>query len=279
MQSSWRKYALALATVGTFFVCPNLAAAAPLRILMVGSSHTWGIKKPLRRVFASYGILATVDVIAPMHGSLLRNRSAALQAIKNGPNPELPYEHYDWVVLQENGGLQDLVNWAASLAIRNAAVQRGGDAIYYMTFPTKRDFLTGAYTTVLDRLIDGPCAVPSCPAVGTPPGCCRGYATLAHATQLNMRVAPVGQSVVDFDRNPTHGADEIYGPDGRHLNAKGKYLAALTIFAAIERALPDSLWEPLSLAGTGVDYKRVAREAVFGPPTGISHTWNLTADN
>jgi hypothetical protein len=270
---------LAISAASTLLMSPRVAAATPLRILMVGSSHTWGIKKPLRHVFASYGIPATVDVIAPIHGSLAKNRKEALAAIKDGPDDEVVGDRYDWVILQENGGLQDQISWSASVAIRNAAVEKGGDAIFYMTFPSERDFATGAYSIVLDHLIDGPCATPQCPPVGLPPACCRGYATLAHTTQLNMRVAPVGQTIVDFQADPAHAVDEIYGPDGHHLNAKGKYIAALTIFATIQRTLPDSLWEPLSLLGSGRDYKRIAREAVFGPPSGMAHTWNLAADN
>jgi len=261
-------------------------ALTPIRILLVGDSLTTGVAGPLGHILDSQGYQPTIQVIAPATASLVDNHDAAEAAIAAGPGGSgAPSDFFDWVVLQDsswqclpnvNEGVFSSLTTLADLSLSTKG--RGGRTIVYMLYPYKVAFEDYSppdychYTNVLARLERGGCGTQTCPP------CCAGYIPVAHKTDVNTRVAPVGQVFVDFYEKLSRPLTEIFKADGLHLKDKGSYLVALSIFAALQRSLPDSVWNPGNLTAPS-EYKMVVRDAVFGlassPPPTPPIDWNL----
>ncbi len=265
--------------------------AADLRVLLVGSSHTSGISNDLRDVYDSVGVDATVDQITG-DGKTLREHidSGLLETLHTGKsNNEGPY---DWVVIQEafteHGANHDLPadSIAAALEIKDEIddVGNGGRMAIYLPFPQGQSAWTsGSYRSTLDNHITrasafSPAQCPSAPGWPAACGTCWGYAPLAHGSEFNIRIAPIGEAIARFHEDAAHVYSELFTSSAAlHLNSKGNYFAALTMFATIEQTLPDTVWHPTSLNSVAADYKRIARQTVLGPLVDPV-VWNLWKD-
>ncbi len=141
-----------------------------------------------------------------------------------------------------------------------------------MTYPDESSFAGTGYTTTISSLrMDALIGAILCPGASCGSA---GYPPIAH--QLDVRVAPVGQAVVDFHESSIPGfpnVNVLFNSE-THLGEKGDYLAALTIAASIFRSLPESVWS-LGTVGSWVSaYKAIARDAVVSE----ADVWNVPLD-
>jgi hypothetical protein len=202
--------ALALALPG---LLASTAAPATARdsILLVGNSFTAGIKSRLRMLARSAGRDVAIGVCAG-DGFTLAHHAASRSSLAK-------IHSRDWqtVVLQEQSKGIDIERYPAA---RVLDAEIAGRTVFFMTW-RDRGALLADYDTLRGQ-----------------PGGDTGYVPIAF--ELGAAVAPVGWAFREL--LVEDALTDLWGRDAHHANDRGRYLAALVLYAAIFGESPVGLW-------------------------------------
>jgi hypothetical protein len=200
------------------------------KILFIGNSHTYtyNIPKTIEQIAKLKGDSIITQMEAPPGYSLEQhcNRQATLDAIRS--------KKWDYVVLQEQGGIQALPTFMADTAFYQNAeyladkIRENWETtkiILYMTHGYKLGVLTWNDTTwcELDPLV--------CDYEGMQERVKENYMALSEL--INAEVAPAGMMwkiIMKENENL-----DLFSGDNLHANSLGSYTSALTIYAVISR--------------------------------------------
>ena len=230
----------------------------------MGSSLIRGVKSNLENMLEAQGIEADIRVLAPSLRTLAwHDASKRSMSFLSGKNAEA----WDYVILQENGGVQQyppgMTNATSYQALRNLH---------------EKITATGAKTLVFmvwqDRSI-----TPRSPAgdarwqilKGDPTG---NVGNVPIAFELNIGVIPVGWGVRAARMEEGEYMDEMLynGGMGHHLSPLGRYLGACATYAAILGKSPVGLASPGKLSAADASFvQSVAKNVVIDNQA----TWNL----
>jgi hypothetical protein len=234
----------AAALVAAALVVPAVPASAGERILLVGNSFTTGIKQRLRSVARSAGHDASIKVRA-MNGWTLADHAASAKTLRT-------IQATDWmtVVLQEQSLGIFASRYPAARALDAEIARTGARTTFFMTW-RDRD----ASLLFWD------------PLLGVVGG---DYGYVPITFELGAALAPVGWA---FREAMLEDATlDLWGLDGHHSSERGRYLAALVLFATIYGESPVGLWaSPALTPEEALRDQLLVERLVFSDPA----RWNL----
>ena len=222
-----RRSVVAGILAGTF-IFPSVAVAErDLQILLVGSSLVRGVKPYLKKLYREeHEIRVKVKGYGPARWELQRHANSPLTAKLIGS------QDWDFIFLAQSstGGLSSSV-YPDITKLFDRAAATGAQVGFLMTWFGETEPLY-----LYDDLR------------GTEDGTF-GYVPLADV--LGAKIAPAGWAIREV---VVEGNQVRLWRKGVHLRGQGKYLAAATVFAAIEGRSPLGLWAPESWATDEVEY-------------------------
>lgn len=217
-----------------------------MRIFLIGSSFTNGIKPYLQMLIESSGRTATINVRAVDSWTLGYHYTSTktMNELKDG--------HYDRVVLQEQSdGCTAAGSYPYIRGFNTIIREKGGLPVLMMTWRDRGDALStydALKGTVGDT--DGP-----------------GYVPIGF--EIDAAIAPAGwifRTAVAANENVN-----LWNTDGHHANARGRYMAAMSVFCAIYGESPDGLNCPRAVRTTkALDQAYATTVAITGKAT-----WNI----
>jgi hypothetical protein len=216
------------------------------RILLVGNSFSRGLKSPLR--YLARSALRDVSVSASArNGFTLELHSTSRQSLRRLRSAE-----WHSVVLQEQSDGIDEERYPFARTLDAEARALGARTVFFMTWADEDDPLEE-----FDKLR------------GVPGGT-EGYVPIAF--ELDAALAPVGWVFRELLAEEP-GAD-LWDLDGHHASERGRYLAAITLYAVIYNESPIGLWASprLSPEQCLADQQLVERVVLDRPGD-----WNLDA--
>ena len=246
----------------TLTVAPSYTEAAgeDVRILLVGSSLTNGIKPRLKQMIEDSGLsvyihtencnACALDVDHAAPGSSARD---AIQF--DGP--------WNFIVLQEASPIAcdlsqyfRLTNGVGQLYDYAKVYAPGAEIVLYMPHTKCADAGAGCPVDTAALSVIQQMHTDVASDVGI------------IGTQPPIRIAPVGQAVYEFcNQNSAVGIQT----NSEHLTDRGKYLAAMTIYGALFRKDPATVaFKPSYLQGLKDEYEEAAYEPLFNAP----RIWN-----
>jgi hypothetical protein len=216
------------------------------RILLVGNSFSRGLKSPLRSLARSALRDVTVSVSA-RSGFTLELHSASRSSLRRLRGGE-----WHSVVLQEQSDGIDEERYPFARMLDGEIEALGARTVFFMTWADHEDPLED-----FDKLR------------GVPGGS-EGYVPIAF--ELDAALAPVGWVFREL-LAVEPGAD-LWDSDGHHASERGRYLAAITIYAVVFDESPVGLWASPKLAPEQVlADQQLVESVVLGHPA----DWNLDA--
>lgn len=220
------------------------SAQATTRILLIGNSFSAGLKPKLQSLIRSSGRDVTIAARAASTWTLANHSvsSATLTRIRS--------KAWDFVVLQEQSLGLFHARYPSARTLDAEIRNRGSQTVFFMTW---RDW--GAPLVSYDSLHGQP-------------GDDVGYVPIAF--ELGAPVAPVGWAF----RETAIEAPEVglWAGDGHHASDRGRYLAALTLYATMFRESPVGLWGPPTMTAEDILHDQLLVEAItLGNPL----EWNL----
>jgi len=226
----------------------TMAVATPAysqdSILIIGNSFTGGIKTNLRMLTRSAMRDTNVRVRA-RRGATLNDHSVARSTLRT-----LRSTQWNHVVLQDQSDGIDEERYPGARALDAEIETIGGETLFFMTWADRDDELD-----VYDRLR------------GVPDGE-EGYVPIAF--ELDAPVAPIGWAFRELVLEAPEA--ELWNTDGHHAGDRGRYLAALVLYAVIYRESPVGLWPSPKLTSEQVLHDQLLVErVVFMNPS----EWNL----
>jgi len=216
---------------------------APARdsVLLVGNSFTAGLKGKLRMLVRSAGRDMAIGVCAG-DGYTLADHASSASSLRK-------IHSRDWraVVLQEQSkGIFEERYPAA----RTLDDEIAGQTVFFMTWRDR-----GAPLEDYDTLR------------GIPGGS-TGYVPIAF--ELDAPIAPIGW--VFRELLAEDPAAELWGHDGHHASERGRYLAALVLYATLYGESPVGLWISPGMTEEAAFHDQVLVEEVV---LGHSADWNI----
>ena len=284
------------------------------KILLVGSSLSNGIKDKLKNVLNSYpgnAYNVTVETATAngenLHWHAEDKNGRAYRKIKNAGDGGDPYTI---VILQDQRGSQHPEgeggknvqygeDWTATKKLADKAASYGGLTVMHAPFQLLSDYDDWVDDEELEEQVlrygvnytDNQLACidhVSCsttleryPSGCTPPGCicdytCRGYGMFSRTPEVSTTTAPVIGSFAEFHGGTTYPITDLYGSGGgSHASSRGKYLAALTIAAAIGGTVPGGVWKISGMTTHEADYYRAAANAALFGTIDRRISWNV----
>lgn len=239
----------ALVVLGAALLLP-CAASTPAwardRILLIGNSFSKGLKSPLRYLARS-AMRDLVVSLSTKNGYTLELHSTSHSTLKR-----LRMGGWHSVVLQEQSDGIDEERYPFARALDAEIEAVGARTVFFMTWPDE-----GKGLDEYDKLR------------GVPGGT-EGYVPIAF--ELESPVAPVGWVFREaLLEDPTA---DLWSDDGHHASDRGKYLAALTLYAVIFGESPVGLWPHPRLSPDVVLHdQQLVEDVVLGHPD----DWNLAA--
>jgi hypothetical protein len=184
------------------------------RILLVGNSFSRGLKSQLRDLARS--ALRDVSVSASArNGYTLELHSTSRASLRRLRGVE-----WHSVVLQEQSDGIDEDRYPFARALDAEVEALGARTVFFMTWPDEDD-----EPEEFDKLR------------GVPGGT-EGYVPIAF--ELDAALAPVGWVFRELLAGDPQA--DVWDQDGHHASERGRYLAALTLYAAIFGESPVGLW-------------------------------------
>jgi hypothetical protein len=214
------------------------------RILLVGNSFSQGVKNRLRSLTRSALRDASVSVSA-RDGWTLGVHSTARSTLRRIGSTE-----WHTVVLQEQSDGIDEERYPDARTIDAEVEAAGSRTVFFMTWADRDDELS-EYERL--RGVAG----------GT-----EGY--LPIAIELDSPVAPVGWVFREVLLEEPDA--ELWSLDGHHASERGRYLAALTLYATIFAESPVGLWPHPALPLDQVLHDQLLVERVV---LGDQSEWNI----
>ncbi|MFN2427169.1 MAG: hypothetical protein ABR587_12065, partial [Candidatus Binatia bacterium] len=208
------RHCLTVLVAFTFLLAGSTQAWSRDRILIVGNSFTKGIKSDLRNLARS--ALRDVSVsVRGRAGATLNDHAVSRSTLR-----KLRIPGWHSVVLQDQSDGIDEERYPGARVLDAEIAAIGADTIFFMTWADQDDEIE-----VYDELR------------GVPGGT-EGYVPIA--MELDAVVAPIGWA---FRELLLEGPDaELWRQDGHHAGDRGRYLAALVLYAVIYRESPVGLW-------------------------------------
>jgi hypothetical protein len=184
------------------------------RILLIGNSFSRGLKSPMRHLARS--ALRDVSVSAgARNGFTLELHSTSRQSLRR-----LRSNEWHSVVLQEQSDGIDVERYPFARTLNAEIEALGARTVFFMTWADEEDPLEE-----FDKLR------------GVPGGM-EGYVPIAF--ELDAALAPVGW--VFRELLAEEPSAELWDLDGHHASERGRYLAAITLYAVIFSESPVGLW-------------------------------------
>lgn len=218
----------------------------PREILMIGNSFTRGVNRLLTRLMRDRGHDVRIKARAPNGATL------GVHTLKPGTYRKIASRPWDIVVLQEQSLGMYEPRYPDARELDAAIRANGSTTMFFMTWRQEGD-APAAYDNLR--------GVPGGPV---------GYVPIAF--ELGAPLAPVGWA---FRTAVAANPDERLWSDGRHANARGRYLAAAVFYATILRESPASLtWHPRHLdPDDAAALRQLAADVVLSDLPG----WNVSA--
>ncbi len=223
-------------------LCSASHADARDSMLLVGNSFTKGIKSPLRMLVRSAGRDVAIGVCAA--------DGFTLQAHAESRSSLAKIHSKDWqtVVLQEQSdGISEERGYQGARALD---LEIAGRTVFFMTW-RDRDAEIADYDDLRGE-----------------PGGDTGYVPIA--LELDAAVAPIGWVFREILLAEPDA--ELWSRDGHHASERGRYLAALTLYATIYLESPVGLWMTPGLSEEQAFHDQLLVErVVFEDPA----AWNI----
>lgn len=210
------------------------SADAATKILLLGNSFTAGLKPKLQSLIRSSGRDVTI-VARAANGWTLADHAASRSTRKR-----IGSKVWDYVVLQEQSLGLFHARYPSARVLDAEIGKQGSRTVFFMTW---RD--AGAPLASYDSLHGQP-------------GEDVGYVPIAF--ELDAPVAPVGWAF----RETAIEAPEIdlWAGDGHHASDRGRYVAALTLFATIFDESPVGLWGPPTMTAEQILHDQLLVEDI-----------------
>lgn len=206
-----RGLAAALAVVATLATVEVRAAETRDTILLVGNSFTAGLKSRLRMLARSAGHDVAIGVCAADGFTLGLHAGSRSSLAKIHSRP------WQTVVMQEQSDGIFLERYPGA---RDLAAEITGRKIFFMTWRDR--------AAPLEEYDD----------LHGVEGGETGYVPIAF--ELDAAIAPVGWAFREMQL--TSPLVDLWSRDGHHANERGRYLAAMVLFATIYGESPVGLW-------------------------------------
>jgi len=243
--STWFCSAVTAAALlcATFAPAPA-AAAADVKILLVGSSLVRGIKPTVKKLYKAQGLKAKIRGHGPPRWTLERHAGSARTAniIRNN--------RWDYVLLAQNNiGLinTDLPDVAS---LHAQIVANGSSAGLLMNW-----YEPDTDLAVYDWLKGYP-------------GATHGYIPTALALDIPIAPAGWGLRTAVFE-----GVLTDLWRGRQHLNNLGRYLVGVTVYTTLTKQNPIGAWAPAKFSPDQTAYlQSLVNETVLGNPA----QWNIT---
>ncbi len=226
-----RAFALFAAVVVSFGPC---GAQAGTSILLIGNSFTAGVKPKLQSLIRSSG--RDVVIVAKAASTwTLADHAASSSTMKR-----IDSKRWDYVVLQEQSLGIFHSRYGAARALDTEIGKSGAETVFFMTWRDSGEPLV-SYDSLCGQ-----------------PGEDVGYIPIAF--ELGAPVAPVGWAF----RQTAMEAPEIdlWASDGHHASDRGRYVAALTLYATIFGESPLGLWGPPTMTADEILHDQLLVEDV-----------------
>ena len=217
----------------------------PALILLIGNSHSNGVKRNLERLFEAAGV--DVKIKNRSRGGWTLERHAR----SKGTLKRIGKKPWDIVVLQEQSQGIWSERYGGARVLDATIRTAGARTMFFMTFRREGD-PPGYYDNLLGTV-----------------GGTFGYVPIAW--ELDASIAPVGWA---FRTAVAEGLGLDLWKDGRHASKLGSYLATCVFYAAMTGPSPEGLPARLSENTSASDIAAVqelaARVALSRP-----NDWNL----
>lgn len=219
-------------------------ALAQVRILLIGNSFSAGLKPKLQMLVRSSGRDVAIAARTPGTWTLADHSASRSTRARIASKP------WDYVVLQEQSLGLFSSRYPSARELDAAITLNGSRTIFSMTWRDR-----GAPLESYDWLHGQP-------------GGDIGYVPIAF--ELGAPVAPVGwafrQTAIE------DAAIDLWALDGHHASDRGRYVAALCLYATIFRESPAGLWGPPSMTPEQILHDQLlVEQAVLLDPT----EWNI----
>lgn len=209
-------------------------APAQVRILLIGNSFSSGVKPKLQMLIRSSGRDVVVAARTPGTWTL------ADHAASRSTNARITRRVWDYVVLQEQSLGLFYTRYPSARQLDETITLHGSQTVFFMTW---RD--QGAPLASYDSLHGLP-------------GDDVGYVPIAF--ELGAPVAPVGWAFRETAIEDP--AIDLWALDDHHASDRGRYVAALTLYATIFRESPVGLWGPSNLGEDQILHDQLLVEQV-----------------
>jgi hypothetical protein len=228
-------------------------------ILLIGSSLSRGVRRPLQSIFQAAGENVRVRSMAPALADL------TYHANSGRTDEVLASQDWDVVFLQENGaGISESAGgYQAVRELHEKISSTGATTLLFMTWRERHVLPEGSLWTDLKGEPDPDGHV--------------GYLPIAY--ELGVGVAPIGWAVrqAKMDEAPI---DLWKGKKGRHLSIYGQYLAACVVYSALTGLSPRGVWASERLPANIADFLQIEAEKIVFTTNEddeivFNDTWNL----
>ncbi|MBI5504238.1 MAG: hypothetical protein HY899_05530 [Deltaproteobacteria bacterium] len=210
------------------------SAEAATSILLIGNSFTGGLKPKLQSLIRSSGRDVTIVARAASSWTL------ADHAASPSTRKKIDAKAWDYVVLQEQSLGLFHERYPSARVLDAEIGKKGSQTVFFMTW---RD--AGAPMVSYDSLHGQP-------------GEDVGYIPIAF--ELGAPVAPVGWA---FRETAIEAPEvDLWAGDGHHASDRGRYVAALTLFATIFDESPVGLWGPRTMTAEEILHDQLLVEEV-----------------